>query len=172
MYTLILQCCFGFSVSQLKTAWPILEYAFPVWGPQVNNTSYLSDQFESLQKRAFKVILSDAYVSYESVLSVLQLLSLHRGFLCLMCKFGNFFLEGKNTERNYVRTNRFANLFILFYMSAFNKLWSSVFFFFSLQVLAPFSWNFILNYNCLSFQMVIFVVKTSKIAQSIENSKD
>ena len=80
-------------MSQLKTAYltyilPILEYACPVWGPHVNNTNYLSDHLESLQKRVFRVILSDTYVSYELALSVLQIPSIRDRRLSLIFKFG------------------------------------------------------------------------------------
>lgn len=147
MRTLLLMRRFGFSVPQLKTAYltyirPILEYACPVWGPQVQNTAYMSEVLESVQKRAVKAILSDQYTDYESALSQLNLPSLHDRRFQLICKFGQFLLTSdkhrnilppmltkKVTTRSKAtklaqpkcRTNRFSNSFVPFYVSVYNK---------------------------------------------------
>ena len=99
MGTLILLRRFNFSVSHLKTAYltyirSIHENTSPAWGPQFNNRSYLSDQLESLQKRAFKVILSDTYLSY-------NYRPFTNGVWVSSANFANFFLVVKNIERFY-----------------------------------------------------------------------
>ena len=106
MRTLILMRRFGFSVAQLRIAYlsyirPILEYACPVWGPQVNNTIYLSDQLESIQKRAVETILCDAFTEYKLALSTLQIPSLQERRLSLILEFGQYLLRVINTHQYY-----------------------------------------------------------------------
>ena len=148
MRTLILMRRFGFSVTQLRIACltyirPILEYACPVWGPQVNNTIYLSDQLESIQKRAVKVILCDAFTEYKLALSTLQIPSLQERHLSLILEFGQYLLRSdkyrsilppvlvkhRSTRLKKIdrlaappsRTNRFSNSFIPFFVSKYNN---------------------------------------------------
>jgi hypothetical protein len=147
MSTLVAMSHLGFPIYQLKTAYltfirPILEYACPVWGPQVHHIDYLSDDLEGIQKRAVKVILCDKYVDYSSSLKSLEIPSLRDRQFQLMNRFDQFLLSSlvnrtilppempvrANTRRKSklmsvsCRTNRLSNSFVPFSTSAFNKM--------------------------------------------------
>ena len=147
MRTLVAMRRLGFPVYQLKTAYltfirPILEYACPVWGPQVHHIDYLSDDLEGIQKRAVKIILCDKYVDYSSALKSLEIPSLRDRRFQLMIRFGQFLLSSPvhrtilppkmpvraNTRSKSklmpvsCRTNRLSNSFVPFFTSAFNKM--------------------------------------------------
>ena len=89
-----------------KQVRPLLEYAVPVWHPNLTETD--SDCIERVQKSALKLILQDRYKSYESALTRVQLNSLseRRKKLCTKFalkaesspKFTSWFQETTNTS--------------------------------------------------------------------------
>merc|ERR1712082_45061 len=65
-----------------KQVRPLLEYAVPVWHPNLTQTD--SDNIERVQKAALKLVLQERYFSYKTALSDLKLASLYerRDKLC------------------------------------------------------------------------------------------
>ena len=139
-------CRLGSPVNQLKTEYltyirPILEYACPVWGPQIHNIEYLSDDVEGVQKRAVKIILKEKFVDYKSALESLKIETLRDRRFQLIMRFGQILASPKhrhflppaansvvNTRKKNklvpvpCRTNRFNNSFVPFFTSAYNKM--------------------------------------------------
>ena len=71
-------CRLGFSYRQLLLAYttyirPILEYCFPIWGPQTQNTAYISTEQEYVQKRATIILLGHCLSNHESALELSNL---------------------------------------------------------------------------------------------------
>ena len=64
----------------------MLEYACPVWGPEVHDIDYLSYYIEAVQKRATKIILGPKYDMYVTAIGNVETLRDRR--FHLMCKFG------------------------------------------------------------------------------------
>jgi len=90
--------CLGFPVNQLKTAYltfirPISEYACPVWGPQIHNIEYLSDDVEGVQKRAMKIIRGEKFVDHRSALESFKIETLRDRMFQLIMHFGQFLLD-------------------------------------------------------------------------------
>ena len=72
---------FGFNIQSLHTLyqWYIrtgLEYAAPVWHSSLTQRD--SDRLERIQKRCFRIILNQRYISYENALQQLDAASLDR----------------------------------------------------------------------------------------------
>ena len=66
---------------------PFLEYCCPVWGPQTQNTAYMVDELENVQKRATRIKLGPNFSSYESALELLNFLTLFDRRQRLIMKF-------------------------------------------------------------------------------------
>ena len=136
----------GFSDRQLLLAYttyirPILEYCCPVWGPQAQNTAYMSEELEDVQKRATKIILGPRYESYEHALVVMSLPTLFARRHDLIMRFGKSLMSNEKhrsilpptaptpkltRHQNRLqpvkcRTNRFANSFVPYFVSVLNK---------------------------------------------------
>ena len=89
-----------------KQVRPLLEYAAPVWHPNLTNTD--SEDIERVQKSALKLILQKRYRSYETALNNMKLTSLstRREKLCTKFalkaetdpKFSKWFQEANKTS--------------------------------------------------------------------------
>ena len=71
---------FGLSVEDLITVYvgyirPLAEYAAPVWHPGLNDKQSIS--LERIQKRAFKIILGQNYLSYDNALKKCNISTLY-----------------------------------------------------------------------------------------------
>ena len=89
---------FGFSVNSMKLAFktyilPIIEYACPVWGPSVQLSAGMCQDIEAIQIQACKIMLGQAFTTYDNALKVLGLESLFNRRQRLICQFGHFLLR-------------------------------------------------------------------------------
>lgn len=89
---------FGLPVEDLLTVFqayirPITEYCAPVWHSSL--TSADSNQIESIQKRALRIILGREYQTYENALITTKLITLSERRVQLCVKFA------KSLEKNF-----------------------------------------------------------------------
>ena len=93
---------FGFAVSTMLTLyqWYIrtgLEYAAPVWHPGL--TVQQQTSLERVQKRCYRIMLGDAYISYENAIATLQTASLYDRREALTLRFGKSLLRSPEFRR-------------------------------------------------------------------------
>ena len=146
LQSLITMKRFGFSVNSMKLAFktyilPIIEYACPVWGPSVQLSAGMCQDIEAIQIRACKIMLGQAFTTYDNALKVLGLESLFNRRQRLICQFGHFLLRSSKhrtilpplapvtsrTRRQYklnpvtCRTTRYQHSFVPFFTDMVNK---------------------------------------------------
>ena len=85
-------CKLGFSDHQFQLVFttyirPFFEYCCPVWGPQTQNTAYMADELEHVQKHAIKIILGPRFSNDESAHELLNLPTLFDRRYELIMKF-------------------------------------------------------------------------------------
>ena len=93
---------FGFSLSSSLTLyqWYIrtgLEYAAPVWHPGL--TVQQKMKLERIQKRCYRIMLGDAYISYENALNTLHTTSLFDRRELVTLRFGKTLLRSPALRR-------------------------------------------------------------------------
>ena len=71
----------------------MLEYVYPVWGPQERNIDYLSDDLEVVEKQVTKIILSSKYDTCAT--TMLKIPTLRERIFPHMCTFGKSLLAGQ-----------------------------------------------------------------------------
>ena len=141
---------------------PILEYACEVWHHSL--PKYLSDQIESVQRRASNIIFPDTSYELARDKANLTTLSEHRSFLCnrLFCRMSQsshklncLFLQYKSTKYNLrkqntlflpkYRTSRYGHSFRL---SAIRRI-LTIRFSFIVAMVDPYSFKYIVIFFSL-----------------------